>query len=134
MKVIKTCECGNSFETTQKRLDQGRGMFCSQKCKYQFRKMPKRGIGTYNLVKENPTWFSVGHTSWQTGTKGVMKPNSGSIKKGERRSIETEFKPDTTSVFYQNNDLSYYQLHAWVRKNKGAAKKCEHCQSEDRVE
>ena len=30
---------------------------------------------------------------WNKGTKGIIKANSGSFKKGERRSPETEIKP-----------------------------------------
>lgn len=33
-----------------------------------------------------------GMPSWNKGTKGILKPNSGSFKKGEHRSQETEFK------------------------------------------
>jgi 5-methylcytosine-specific restriction endonuclease McrA len=38
------------------------------------------------------THFIKGHVSWSVGTKGVVEPNSGSFKKGERRSPKTEFK------------------------------------------
>lgn len=30
MKVIVTCPCGKDFASTQKRLDEGRGRFCSK--------------------------------------------------------------------------------------------------------
>ena len=33
---------------------------------------------------------------WNKGTKGICKSNSGSIKKGERRGITTEFKKGST--------------------------------------
>lgn len=36
--------------------------------------------------------FIKGLTSWNKDTRGVMKPNSGSFKKGEHRSPKTEFK------------------------------------------
>lgn len=47
----------------------------------------------YVKHKENPTSFKKGMTPWNKGLKGVIKPNSGSFKKGERISPKTEFKP-----------------------------------------
>jgi len=35
---------------------------------------------------------SRGRIPWCAGTKGICKPNSGSFKKGEHKSIKTEFK------------------------------------------
>jgi len=44
-------------------------------------------------VRRSPgTEFKKGLTSWNKGTKGVMKANSTSFKKGQHRSVETEFK------------------------------------------
>ena len=36
--------------------------------------------------------FREGKVPWNKGTKGLTKPNSGSFKRGEHRSKETEFK------------------------------------------
>lgn len=36
--------------------------------------------------------FQKGFTPWTKGTKGIVKPNSGSFKKGQHPSVTTEFK------------------------------------------
>lgn len=46
----------------------------------------------YNIKVRNKGWFKKGMRPWNTGTKGICKANSGSFKKGEHISPETEFK------------------------------------------
>lgn len=103
----KQCQCGNSFNTTPKRVEEGRGKFCSQACKYKYRVMPKRGIGSYVLVKENPTSFKQGENPWNKGTKGLMP----------------------TPPNFKGADVGYHALHDWVSRHRGKATTCEYCGS-----
>lgn len=55
--VEVTCPCGQVFQTTEKRIEQGRGRYHSKRCMYQFRVRP-RGL-TYNIVQVNKGWANV---------------------------------------------------------------------------
>ena len=136
-RVGIVCVCGKNFETTQKRLNEGKGKFCSQACKYKFRKMPKRGKGTYNLVKENPTSFKKGSIPWHKGTKGVYKRDPIYNKKGIHNSPSTEFKKEDVTgeknFNWKGDKVGYMALHTWVSRNKGKATVCEKCGSNEFV-
>lgn len=75
-------------------------------------KMPKEWIEKrvrpkglkYNIRVKNRTWFKKGHQAWSKIHKELMKPNSGSFKKGEHCSSETEFKKG------QNAEEKKFQL------------------------
>ena len=41
---------------------------------------------------DNKGRFMKGHVTWSKGTKGILKPNSSSFKKGNHYSSRTEFK------------------------------------------
>jgi len=109
MSVTKQCECGSFFETTEKRILDGRGKFCSQKCKYKYRVMPKKR-DKYILVVENNGW----------------------LKKGERLSISTEFKKGEIPINYLGDNVGYHALHDWVERKLGKPLKCEHCGCENK--
>lgn len=38
--VVVVCGCGKEFETSQDRIDCGRGKYCSKTCMYKFRNNP----------------------------------------------------------------------------------------------
>lgn len=98
-----TCKCGNLFRTTNRRIEQGRGKFCSKECKYKYRIRPKGLI--YVMVKDNPTSFKKGQSPWNKDTIGLMpKPHN-----------------------FKDNDVGYDALHDWVNRYKGKACKCEEC-------
>lgn len=98
--------------------------------------MPKRGVGSYTLVKHNPTSFSKGNVPWNNNTrgKGVCKPSAGSIKKGQRRGMATEFKKGGVPVNFKGGEVGYFSLHVWIKRHKGAPQKCKHCGSETNVQ
>lgn len=95
---------------------------------------------------------------WNKGTKGIMKANSASfkkgqrvstateIKKGQRLSPKTEFKKGDTPWsklnkekmprneshhFWKGEDAGYVSKHKWVSKMKGKPSFCEGCGRED---
>jgi hypothetical protein len=70
--------------------------------------MPKRGIGTYVLVKENATKFKKGQIPWSKGKKTGLIP--------------ANFKKD---------GVGYDALHDWINRHRGKAAKCEHCGNEN---
>lgn len=70
--------------------------------------------------------FKKGFTPWNKGTKGLIKPNKGSFKKGEHPSPETEFKKGSM-VRWKGANASYQAKHMWIYKNKGRPHYCEHC-------
>ena len=68
MRHRKCKQCGISFSTTDRRRK-----FCSLACVWNWRR-------TQDLL---PGAFTKGSVPWNHGTKGVMKRNSGSFKKGQ---------------------------------------------------
>lgn len=102
-RIKQICKCGNEFEIREKRLLDGRGVYCSKSCKYKYRVRPT-GL-KYNIVKDNPTQFKIGHKSWNKGTKGIMP----------------------TPPNYTGDDVGYSGLHDWISYHYGKAIKCEHC-------
>jgi len=58
------------------------------------RDLKGRFIKGHKQSNTGKTHFIKGLVSWNKGSKGLMKPNKTSFKKGERRSPETEFKPN----------------------------------------
>ncbi len=96
--ISRVCACGNEFETTQKRIDEGRGRYCSKPCMYRFRVRPS-GL-TYRIVAENQAWFPKGH----------------------ERNLRGDSHPD-----WGGDNVGYAWMHKWVRKNKVKPETCEHC-------
>jgi hypothetical protein len=129
IKVI--CPCGKKFTTIPSRIAIGRGIYCCKACMYKYSIRPN-GL-KYEKHKENPTSFKKGHISWSTGLAGtgICKPTSGSIKKGERRGVTTEFKGETTqdekNVNWKGDDVGYYALHTYISRKLGNANHCEWC-------
>ena len=106
----KQCEiCSKNLNKTQKR-------FCSLKCV---------GVDSSERMQGNKhgrlshTKFKKGRATWNKGTKGLIKPNSGSFTsegtKGEK------------NLHWKGNGVGYGALHDWVRSRLGEPKKCEYC-------
>lgn len=156
-KTKKCLVCSNTFYSSLSRIKEGRGKFCSRKCKCN---------------------FSKGLAPWNKGKTNTQKANSGSFKKGERRSPKTEFhsgqKPWNKGVknhmsaegkqnlikslqgrtpwnrgkklppswnagkklpnssgekssHWKGNEVKYRGLHNWVERGLGKPSKCEFC-------
>ena len=73
-------------------------------------------------IRLNPKGeFKKGHKSWNTGTKGIMKPNKTSFKKGQ--------------VAHNKGILlseEYPAIHYWIKQKLGQPKYCEHCKKSDK--
>lgn len=59
ISLVKTCVCGQSFRTTQKRVDAGRGKFCSRACGYASANRPS-GL-KYQIKAQNAAWIKPTH-------------------------------------------------------------------------
>ena len=50
MKVIVTClTCNKNFETTSKRVELGKGKYCSRACLYSAKRAPMKQIERYKI-------------------------------------------------------------------------------------
>jgi len=93
--MIKKClTCKKEFKVSIYYVNKGGGKYCSRKC--------------YGISK-------LGKPTWNKGTKGICKANSGSFKKGD---IPTNWKGD---------NASYNAIHSWIVRHKGKPQVCEHC-------
>lgn len=133
---MKLCPCGNSFEVWPSKAHRART--CSTPCKYKFRR--KRSGTAYVIKQRNPSWFKRGHAAWNAGTIGLIKPNSGSFKKGEHPSPATEFKAGNVPIIasekrrrghrhpmWKGDAVGYNALHGWVARTLGIPKECCKC-------
>ena len=53
--------------------------------------------------REHMRKVHLGQKAWNKGTKGIMKPNSTSFKKGEHPSKKTQFKKGDEKITGENN-------------------------------
>jgi hypothetical protein len=99
-RVSVICPCGQPFETKPSRVTTGRGVYCSRACMYRYRQRPS-GL-TYSIVNTNRGWFAPGHVS----ARGEEHPG------------------------WKGDDITYKELHRWVRRHKGHPAACERCGGE----
>lgn len=70
---------------------------------------------------------------WNKGTKGVVKPNSGSFRKGQRVSPSTEFKKGQTAneknTNWKGEQAGYTAIHSWIKRRKPLTGVCLWCRS-----
>ena len=90
-KVCKLCR--ESFQTSDKRRK-----FCGVECYRQYQKQ-----------HGNKGNFKTGSTPWNAGTVGVMKPNSGSFKKGR----ESEKRKELGEVTIRQDKAD--KPRAWIK-------------------
>lgn len=128
-----TCKCGRVFEDHRSRVESGRTKYCSKECFFKYRDLsqPRK---KYDVSKGNKGWFPKGNIPWSALHPELCKPNKGSIKKGQRISVDTEFKKGVLPHNYKGDSVGYYALHAWVIRIKGSACICEHCNTTNNVE
>ena len=98
-RVTRRCACGQEFQTTQQRLDSGRGKFCSKACQYANASRPS-GL-KYEVTADNPAWFRRG----QPRPQGSESPS------------------------WRGELVGYKGLHRWVARNKDKPDSCESCGS-----
>lgn len=83
-------------------------------------------------------WFSKKQEPWNKGTKGLVKPNSGSFKPGEHRSSLTEFRAgefaNELHPGWKGDQVGYHALHSWLTREYGKPSLCEECGSTNKVQ
>ncbi len=65
---------------------------------------------------------------------GIRNNPDGEIKKGQRLSPSTEFGQDENHPGWKGDQVGYLSLHKWVYKHKGKAATCEECGRTERVQ
>lgn len=104
-KIVKCDWCGEEVYKRKTQLLTHSKHYCSHDCRIK--------ALNHNRVP------------WNKGTVGIMKPNSGSFKKGERVSINTEFKPRKHA--FNGTVGEYKHIHYKVGLLFGKPEKCEDC-------
>jgi len=107
----KNClACGNIFhkKNTESQKYWKSKKYCSSKCSLIFTQVRKQ---------KNCYSFPKGHKTWNKGTKGICKPNSGSFKKGQISPNKGRKYPELSG---ENNPM-------WKEKTK---KNCITCNKE----
>jgi hypothetical protein len=102
-QILVTCPCGTEFITAQSKIKYGRGKHCSKPCSDRHRARPAPGLKR-SYPNGNPGWISPGEV--RAGF-GADHPN------------------------WKGDQVSYNELHAWVRRSKARPTECEHCGSAD---
>lgn len=104
--IMVGCDwCGKQVYKTKRQINVHKNQYCSHNCRVK--------ALNHNRV------------AWNKGTVGLMKPNSGSFKKGERVSVSTEFKPRQHS--FKGTVSEYKHIHYKVNILFGKPDKCENC-------
>lgn len=138
-KAEQVCPCGRKFRTTKGEIARG-GKYCTNRCKYRFRKRPS-GL-TYSIKVNNRGCFPKGHKPWNAGKSCSDKELQHLIEIGakprEHRSQKTEFKSEEVArernAQWMGERVGYRALHTWVRRTFGEPVVCEECGSRKNVE
>lgn len=88
----------------------GRGKYCSNACKYEYRVRPS-GL-RYEIKQVNSAW----------------------IAPGQHLSPSTEFQRGVRPQNWKGDTVGYCALHDWVRKHRGNPRVCEFCLSVEKVQ
>lgn len=111
-RIEKSCDCGNIFQTTAKKLEKGRGKYCSFSCA-RSREVPQSQKDSQSLKMKGRhcspfTQFKKNTISWN---KGIKLPQLSGEKHWN----------------WKGDKVGYMGLHDWVEKELGKPFYCEHC-------
>lgn len=136
MIKINCLTCNKKFKTYQSRIKIGKGKFCSKKCfnitllgKDTWNK-GKKGLQKWNSKKYeqmrkimlgNSYGFKKGQPSWNKGLVGIMPIPWNKGKKVEQTT-------GSKNWIWKGDKVGYYGIHHWVKRHKGEAVKCDHCE------
>jgi hypothetical protein len=109
--VVKCNWCGTDVYKSKSHLENHQTYHCSQGCRLK--------ALNHNRVP------------WNKGTTGIMKPNSGSFKRGIRASVDTEFKPRQHA--FTGTISEYKYIHYKVGVAFGKPGRCEDCGTDNLV-
>lgn len=120
------CPCGIEFQTTQKRIDEGRGKYCSRPCMYRYRVRPT-GL-KYTIRRENAGWFKPGqqgfgseNSNWKGGDVGYRELHRWVAKNKTKTGICEHCKSSEAPTEWANLSHDYRRdLSDWAE----LCKKC----------
>ena len=98
-EVFETCECGKEFATSNARLDDDRGKYCSKDCAYKYRTLPS-GSNHHNWKGEG-----VGYSAIHSWIARIM----GKPKYCERCSSSKR----PTNQYHWANMSGNYERNVW---------------------
>lgn len=93
-------------------------------------------------MSDNSGQFKKGQIPWNKGTKGLMKPNSGSFVKDDPRLLGNKITigvepwnkgipyvqiTDDKHFNWKGEKASYSAIHSWVRRKLGTPLECSEC-------
>lgn len=117
MAILVTCPCGKDFETKPSRLATGRGVYCTKKCLYTYRKQishhteqTKIKIGQANRGKKRS--LSIKQAISVTSKKQWSKP---------------DYRLKQTKSHFKGDCVGYSAIHKWLLRTLGRADKCSFC-------
>lgn len=131
--MVKNCkQCGKKFKTIPSISKKGKGKFCSRECvdvSKQHRiqlicKICGKHFQTIHSRKNVAKYcsrkcFKVGLIPWCKNTKGIVKSNSGSFKKGDGLGKKNHK--------WKGDNASCSAIHIWIKNHKGKPKICINC-------
>jgi hypothetical protein len=89
-----------------------------------------KGLKTPAHVRKKQSLARMGKAPWNKGTKGVMKPNITSFKKGHktRNPFKSEQVSGPNNVKWKGDKVGYDGLHDWISYHYGKPHYCEFCE------
>lgn len=135
-RVEVVCPCGKPFLARRKRVEAGRGRYCSRLCQntYQDRSTGRTGL-TYVKHKDNPTAFQPGQVPWNKGKQGVMPvpwnkgAATGVVPPNAFQPSQVPWNKGVPGVMpageqhpqWVGDDVRYAGLHSRLYRERGAA-------------
>lgn len=107
---VKCGYCSEEYRVTKVRIADGRGKFCSRKCK---------GLASKGVRIAPETEFKPGHKTWNKGITGEDSHVFGQSHPMPKAEKSASWKGD--------NITSYQHLHRWIRSTYGKPSKCDDC-------
>ena len=78
------------------------------------------------VVRDKMGRIIKGGSPWNKGTKGLIKPNSGSFSRDKTLG--------KNNVKWLGDGVGYFGLHSWVNRKLGKPQLCYNCRSTENVE
>lgn len=129
--LIECLGCSIKFEVPKNSNRKFHNRECYQK--EWIRRIPGWNKGTKGLIKANKGSFKKGNIPWHTGLKGVMH----AWQKGKTKEDYPQLSNAGRKSGYVNEKLGtggYSALHQWIKRQLGKPKICQQCGSNNNVQ
>jgi len=131
MPIEVVCkECGKSFFVRPYKIKEGKGKFCSKNCYTKYFK--KNPLSYWSGKKRNsPSEETRKKVSEKMKGRTLTEKHKKNISIGKKGKHNLWSKPPVRigeeNKKWKGKDVSYRNLHRWVERNLGKAKKCSVC-------